>query len=203
MSPSRLLLVLAALALPLAASAQLPRLKVALDMNSNQAFTSQSEAAMSVKRRVATTLVPALESAGYQVVRVKNYRDARRASRYQAIIRVNVEARDVYLATDAHVFDKEQSAEPVQHPAQQKRKHVEAELNQSVEAWADWIVWDGEINRKTGVGKLPKRMAAIEGSGDSSSLDDEENISRILAEELAHAILPAVNIAVTPRARIE
>lgn len=203
MSPSRLLLVLAALLLPAAASAQMPRLKVAVDINSNQAFRSQSGAADSVKRRVAATLVPALEAAGYQVVRVQDYREARHSSRYQAIVRVNVEARDVFLATNAVVFDKDQAPKPVKNEAQAKRKQVEAELNQSVEAWATWIVWDGEINKKTGEGKLARRMAAVEGSGDSASLDDEENIARVLSDEITQALLPALDIAVTPRARLE
>lgn len=201
MSVSRPLLMLLALLLPTLGLAQLPRMRVALDLNSNQSYRSQSDAADSVKHRVATSLVPALEAAGYQVVRVMDYRDARHSGRYEAVIRVSVEAKDVFLATDARLHDKGSAITPLPKPPQDEREHVDAELSQSVEAWASWIVWDGEIDKKTGVGKIAPRIAAIEGSGDSARLDDEENMSRVLADEISQALLPALEIALTPRER--
>ena len=205
MSLSRLLIVIlvaaAALLRPTTGAAQLPRVRVALDLNSDQAMRSQPAAAESVKRRVATTLVPAIEAAGYEVVRVKDYRDARRSGRYEAIIRVSVEARDVFLASTGQVYDKAQAPKPLPKEAQGKRMQVEVEVNQSVEAWATWMVWDGEIDKKTGEGHLAHRMAMIEGQGDSANLDDEENIARVLSDELSQALLPAVDIALTPRER--
>ena len=204
MSLSRLLLLLVAataLLRPVTGAAQLPRLRVALDLNSNQAMRSQRATADSVKRRVATTLVPAIEAAGYEVVRVTDYRDARHSGRYEAIIRVSVEARDVFLASSGQVHDKAQAPKPLPSEAQPKRMHLEVEVDQSVEAWATWIVWDGENDKKTGEGRLAPRMAMIEGQGDSASLDDEENIARVLSDELSQALLPAVDIALTPRER--
>jgi hypothetical protein len=207
MSPSRLpirvvlSLSLASLLLPAAASAQVPRLRVGLDLGSNQSWRSQASPAESVKRRVAASLVPALEAAGYEVVRVQDYRDARRAGRYEAIIRVNVEARDVFLASDARVLDKAQAPKPIPSQPQSPRAHVEAELSASVEAWATWAVWDGEVDKKTGEGRIAPRTALVEGQGDSASLDDEENIARVLSDDIGQALLPALDIAVTPRLR--
>lgn len=205
MSLSRLLLVLllaaAALLRPTTGAAQLPRVRVALDLNSDHDMKSRAAAADSVKRRVATTLVAAIEAAGYEVIRVQDYRDARHSGRYEAIIRVSVEARDVFLASNGHVYDKAQAPKPLPSEAQGQRTQVEVEVNQSVEAWATWMVWDGEIDKKTGEGRVAPRMAMIEGQGDSASLDDEENIARVLSDELSQALLPAVDIALTPRER--
>jgi hypothetical protein len=188
----------AAILLPAAALAQLPRMKVALDLDANRSQYSDKVSADSVERRVLAFLVPAVEAQGFEVVRVQDWRDATRSGRYEAVVRLEVDARPVVLIRNAWVMDKDDAPTPQPRPTMDERKAVHTDESRSVEAWARWKAWDGRTRKESGSGDIPRLIARVEGQGDGASLDDEENVARLLADELSRSILPALEFAVTP-----
>lgn len=196
---ARFLLPVAALILvPGAVQAQLPRMKVALDLDPNRSHYSEKRSADSVERRVLAFLVPSLEAQGYEIVRVKDWRDAARSGRYEAVVRLEIDARPVVMVRSAWVMDKRDAPTPQPRPTMDERKAVHVDESRSVEAWARWKAWDGRSRTEAGSGDIPRLVAGVEGQGDSASLDDEENVARLLADELAQSILPALDHALSP-----
>ena len=204
-APARLLaLALPALvafgALPRAAAAQVPPLKVAIDLTRENDRHSRPVDSESVARRVMTFLVPAMEAQGYEVVRVKDWENATDSGHYEAVVRLLVDAQPLVVVHDAYAFDND-DPRPVADIPRQKRQTLHYQESRSVEAWASWKAWDGKSGRRVAHARIPPLQADLQGSGSSATLDDEENVARILADEIAKSLVPVINVIVQPRSR--
>ena len=74
-------------------------------------------------------------------------------------------------------------------------------ISQSVEAWASWKTWHGRSRKVAGEGRIAPIVAQTQGSGESATLDDEENVARLLSDDLIKALLPSIEAATTPAER--
>jgi hypothetical protein len=181
-----------------ASAQQPPRLRVALDVRSHATGRSQSAPSESMLRRIQATLIPAIEQQGYQVIRVQDWNKANHSGLYEAVIRLDVDARRVVHVSRAVLYDKDQAPMNGPRPKRYRPRYVDSDVANSVEAWAAWKTWDGKSREDMGSGSIGPLRAQVEGSGASATLEDEDNLARLMSDDLAKAILPAVDRAVTP-----
>lgn len=135
----------------------------------------------SLTRRMLVHLVPQLQERGYTVVRVTDAEKAINGGNFNAAARVHVDARNVYVVSDAAEFDKA----------------VVANTAVGVSVYTKFHVWGGSKGRKVGHGEIPRWQSAVHDSpsGGAPVVDDEEAVARLLADELAKALGQLLDVA--------
>ncbi len=184
-----------------AASAQVRRFQVALDIQSKTTHGAEAMASRSVARRVTALVVPALQDKGFDVVRVADWTRAIKSGRHDAVIRLNVDARALTLVPSADLYLKDQAPMNGPKPRHYRDRSLQVNSSHGVEAWAAWTTWDGKGGEHAGKGSIPRMASRVEGSGDSARLEDEDNIARLLSDAIVKAVIPSIDYATTPVAR--
>ena len=132
----------------------------------------------SVSRRIQANLEPMLENLGYAIERVTDGRkamsDGRDAPDFSASLRLDVEAKPVYLVHEALRYDREEIRD--------------AEVG--VAAWGRYEFWwrDGDLISKTHGVIGPFESQVTQGPGGRATIDDEESVARVFAGEVARAV---------------
>lgn len=172
-------LLLALVAGPLATPclAQVPPLRLALELNPARSVRGERDLAQSVARQVAAHLVPQLEAQGWQVTRVYSARKAAKGGRFHASLRLDIDAKRVFHVTDARVYE---------HGIE---KSLITEHSSSVTTWGDWVAWDGMTGRVLADGDIdPIEPLVQTAGGGRPELDDEESMARLIADAAKNAV---------------
>ena len=175
---------LAGLLLALSAGAQAPPLKLALEINAKNTVKGEYDAAQSVARQVATHLTPQFENQGWKVVRVFSARKAAKKERCHAAIRLDIDAQRIYHLNDARIYEDKDG------------KTLVTDHSGSVEAWGNWVVWDGMQGDVITEGEIFPVTPTLQGAGAGRpELDDEASIARLVADAAGKSLLEALTYA--------
>jgi len=170
---STVLTALLALALASTASAADAGKRLALDLESRSHGSGKKFAAQSFSRRVAVHLVPVLEGLGYEITRVHSAKKAIRSGDYAFAVRVDMDAKPMWLVHEARQFDKT----------------VVHDSDIGISAWADWQIYGHAKKKQFSGGKIgPIDSRVHELGGGRPEIDDEEAVARVFAGEIADRI---------------
>lgn len=162
-----------ALSLAASASAANRGNRLALDLDSRAHGSGKKDAAASFKRRVAVHLVPMLEGLGYEVTRVYSAKKAIRSGDYAFAIRVDIDAKPMWLVHDARQFNS-----VVVHDSEV-----------GISAWADWQAFGHKKEKQFMGGKIgPIDSRVHELGGGRPEIDDEEAVARVFAGEISDRV---------------
>ncbi len=132
------LTALLALALASTASAAGSGKRLALDLDSRSHGSGKKFVAQSFARRVAVHLVPVLEGLGYEVTRVYSAKKAIGSGDYAFAVRVDMDAKPMWLVHEARQFDKT----------------VVHDSDIGISAWADWQIYGFKKGKQFSGGKI-------------------------------------------------
>jgi hypothetical protein len=117
-------------------------------------------------------------------VRVFSARKAAKKERCHAAIRLDIDAKRIYHLNDARIYEDERG------------KSLVTDHSASVEAWGDWIVWDGMEGDVITEGEIFPVMPRLQAAGAGRpELDDEASIARLIADAAGKSLLEALSYA--------
>ena len=132
----------------------------------------------SVSRRIQANVEPMLENLGYAIERVEDGRkamkDGKDAPDYASSLRLDVEAKPIYLVHDSLRYDRA----------------VLRDAEVGVVAWGRFEFWwrDGDRVLSTRGDIGPFQSQVTQAPGGRATLDDEESVARVFAGEVVRVV---------------